>query len=214
MSESIAFLERWKHDPIGLHEFCGCALAHFPQFLAHCYMSFGKHLLEINEIGKRIEFLYHSPKIKKQNHKKNDLQFGLKNRIVWIADASGVYGGIHIMLLRHIDNGDKTYSIRIFCNETDCPEYLKLHWKLSSIPNFSTVVGNTKPTNQLSVLSREADAILYDNVLENSHIFWTFRETDQGIEPYKDSEGFNDSFTTRRIVLMIVHVSNILGYVK
>lgn len=215
--ETLAFLDRWKHDPIGLHKFCGTVLAHHPQFLSHCFTAFSQQLLEINELGKRIEFLYSSPKDTEQNllnHKKADLQFGITKRIAWIADRVGMFGGLRIMLLRHIDNGDKTYSIRIFCDGKDWPEYLKIHWKLPSTPNFSTVAGNTKPTKQPSVLSRETDETLYDNVLENAHIFWTFRETDQGIDPYRDSEGFNDSLTTRRITLMIVHVSNILGYVK
>lgn len=207
--EMSAFIKRWNNDHSGLHQFCGQAMASSPQFLNQCFLSFATELIQFYDIGKRIDFIYATNKISKTTHDAPKVVF--VDKIACVCDASGDFGNMELMLLRNIDNLDKTYSIRMFCSKKKIPDYLRTHWKAEHKPTFKKVCGKVKSSQQASVIDKKIDSCLYDHALDHDDIFWTFCFKDKCL-PRNNSLGFLDPLTTRRMVLLITRVTNLTGY--
>lgn len=207
MAELDAFLSRWNNKNLAMQEFCGEAMAYCPWFVEKSIIAFGSKLLEIQQTCRRIDFLYSRPKIPPKykrliNSKNCQIKFSVRNRIVFI-ESENLCQNINIMLLRNIDNISDNYSIRIYDNEKrEIPEYLNKNWKFFKKPVFDSIVGETITVNSET----------FDNVINESNLFWNFGIHENKVRIAKNSEGFLDQLTTIKVINLVTYTSNLLGF--
>lgn len=182
---------------IDKHIQCGKVLSENPEFLIYCFREFSRSLIERNKLSERIEFLY-----QKQKSKDDHVCLEMKDRVMIIKDIHKQFGGINLILLKNYNNQDNCYSIRAFSTDQLISNYLKNNWQGKDKPTLTRVLGKT--------VSETSE--IYEHYIDNEDIFWTFSVENSEVILEKYCSGFDDPIETRRVVLLIRHATNVLGF--
>lgn len=176
-------IEKWLGNPYKLSESCGSVMAEYPQFLDNFNISFSQSLFKKNQINKRIQFLYQQKESDFLTFRKHDFSY-----IACIKDDK-VFPGINVMLIRFLNNNQNAYSIRTFDKD-----------------NFEKNAGMSTNMNFNSFVFLDTT---FDNVA-NGDFCWNFL-IEKG-SWFFEADGFLNPVQSRRVVLLICHISNYLGY--